>query len=69
MQMCTCNTSTQTSSYVPTQKHVLTQTCVAIFALSELLSVSFVGGIKRPAKALQLNSKTECVEFGSVMSG
>lgn len=30
---------------------------VAIFILSELLSMSFVGGIKRPAEALQLSSQ------------
>lgn len=31
--------------------------CVAIFVLSELLSMSFVGRIKRPAEALQLSSQ------------
>lgn len=36
--------------------------CVAIFVLSELLSMSFVGGIKRPAEALELSSQVWSLE-------
>lgn len=58
MQTCTCSTSTQNErprSSSNTRAHA--ETHAAIFALGELLSTSLVGGIKRPAEALQLSSQ------------
>ena len=54
--LCKCAyTHTNKRSYSNTCAHA--EPCVSIFTLSELLSTSFVGGIKRPAEALQLSSQ------------